>query len=222
MVRFVDINADKLADLVVTKVEGQLGLFESIKTSIYIHFGTGRGNFIADRRIVIDGVSIDPEFIDMNGDGKLDVVTSRLRTDLLKKAAESVLLGDVAITYEVFQFDPASNGFLKDPVYEKQILVRRNDLEKGGAGVVPLVFIRGDLTGDGRPDMIVIDPKLNELRIHPGRGGKRIDFDPTPHHTIKLDKSPRSLQLMDVNGDGINDILLYFNSAVGVVMSSKN
>src|SRR6185436_10412671 len=59
MVRFVDINADKLADLVVTKIEGQLGLFESIRTSIYIHMGTGRGNFNADRRIMIDGVSID-------------------------------------------------------------------------------------------------------------------------------------------------------------------
>ena len=226
IIRFVDINADKLADLVVTKIEGQLGLFDSIKTSIYLHLGTGRGNFNADRRIVIDGVSIDPEFIDMNGDGKLDVVTSRLRTDLLKQAANSVILGDVTISYEVFQFDPVKNSFMPEPVFEKQIFVRKSDLEKTGAGAVPLVFIRGDLTGDGRPDMIVIDPRTNELMIHPGRlkdfgRGPQIDFDKTAHHTIKIDKHPKGLQLMDVNGDGINDIILYYNGSVGLVLSEK-
>ena len=222
----MDINGDKLADLVVTKIEGQLGLFDSIKTRIYLHLGTGKGNFNADKRIVIDGVSIDPEFIDMNGDGKLDLVTSRLRTDLLKQAANSVLLGDVTITYEVFQFDPQKNGFMSDPVFEKQIFVRKSDLEKTGAGAVPLVFIRGDLTGDGRPDMIVIDPKTNELMIHPGRikdvgRGPQIDFDKTAHYTIKVDKHPKGLQLMDVNNDGINDIILYYNGSVGLVLSEK-
>jgi hypothetical protein len=226
LVKFVDINGDKLADLVVTKIEGQLGLFESIKTSIYIHLGTGKGNFIPGQIIMIDGVSIDPEFIDMNGDGKLDVVTSRLRTDLLKQAANSVLFGDVAITYEVFQFDPAKNEYLKDPVFEKQILVARKDLEKTGAGAVPLLFIRGDVTGDGRPDLIAIDPKTNELRIHPGRekntgSGPRIDFDGTAHYSIKIDRHPKGLQLMDINGDGINDIILYYGDAVGLIMTHK-
>jgi hypothetical protein len=226
MVKFVDINGDKLADLVVTKIEGQLGLFESIKTTIYIHYGTGKGNFMPNEIIQIDGVSIDPEFIDMNGDGKLDVVTSRLRTDLFKQAANSVIFGDVAISYEVFQFDPVRSEFIKAPVFEKQILVARKDLEKTGAGAVPLLFIRGDVTGDGRPDLIAIDPKTNELNIHPGRvkempSGPRIDFDPTAHYSIKIDRHPKGLQLMDINGDGINDIILYYNGAVGLITTHK-
>jgi hypothetical protein len=226
LVKFVDINNDKLADLVVTKIEGQLGLFESIKTSIYIHLGNGKGNFIPSQIIQIDGVSIDPEFIDMNGDGKLDMITSRLRTDLFKQAANAAIFGDVAITYEVFQFDPAKNEFMKYPVFDKQILIARKDLEKTGAGAVPLLFIRGDVTGDGRPDLIAIDPKTNELNIHPGRvkdtgAGPRIDFDPTAHYTIKIDRHPKGLQLMDINGDGINDIILYYNGAVGLITTHK-
>src|SRR2546426_4471071 len=106
----------------------------------------------------------------MNGDGKLDVVTSRLRTDLFKQATNMGLFGDVTITYEVFQFDPDGKppGFFTHPVFDKPILISKKDLEKTGAGAVPLVFIRGDLTGDGRPDMIVIDPRTNTLNIHPG------------------------------------------------------
>jgi hypothetical protein len=115
---------------------------------------------------------------------------------------------------------------MKDPVYDKQILVARKDLEKAGAGAVPLLFIRGDVTGDGRPDLIAIDPKTNELNIHPGReknagAGPRIDFDGTAHYSIKIDRHPKGLQLMDVNGDGISDIILYYNGAVGLITTHK-
>ena len=226
LIRFVDIDRDGMADLVVTKIQGTLGLWESIRTSIYLHLGTGKGNFLPDRRIAIDGVSIDPEFVDMDLDGKLDCVTSRLRTDLMKKAVEAFVLGDVPITYEVFQFDPERRSFLPDPVYEKQILVRRADLDKTGAGAVPLVFVRGDLSGDGRPDMVAVDPKTAELRIHPGvvretPAGRRIGFDGTAHWTISLERAPKSLHVLDVNSDGLNDILLYHAGALGLVLSRR-
>lgn len=225
-VRFVDINRDKLADLVVTRVGGELGLWDSIKTSVYLHLGTGKGNFVADKRIVIDGVSIEPEFIDMDLDGKLDVVTSRLRTDLMKKAVEAFVLGDISISYEVFQFDPGKNNFLSEPVYEKSILVARRDLEKTGAGAIPMVFIRGDLTGDGRPDLLTVDPKTLELLIHPGRvldtnQGPRIDFDGTAHRRIKVDRFPKGVMVFDVNGDGLNDVILHYAGLVGLVMASR-
>jgi len=226
MVKFVDINRDGIADLVVTRIEGTLGLWERLKTSIYIHLGTGKGNFVADKRIMIDGVSIDPEFIDMTGEGKLDMVTSRLRTDLVKRAAEAFLLGDIAISYEVFQFDPKKNMYFTDPVFEQRVLVPRKDLEKTGAGAVPLVFIRGDLTGHGRPDMVVVDPRTKELLIHPSvlretAHGKRIGFDGTPHFRLPLDRHPSGMQIADLNGDGICDILLFYPGAVGLAMSER-
>lgn len=224
--KFTDINADGLADLVVTKVSGELGLWDSIRTSVYLHLGTGKGNFIADKRIAIDGVSIDPEFIDLNGDGKLDVATSRLRTDLMKQALNAFVLGDIGISYEIFQFDPAKDGFLPDPVFEKVIFVPRRDLEKTGAGAVPMVFFRGDLSGDGRPDMILVDPKTLELQIHPGvvretGDGKRIGFDGTAHWSVKIDRYPKALSVLDANGDGLNDVMLYYAGVMGFVWAKK-
>jgi hypothetical protein len=226
MIRFVDINVDGLADLVVTKVEGTIGLWESIKTRIYLHMGRGRGNFDADRCIVIDGVSIDPEFIDMNLDGKLDCVTSRLRTDLVKKAIELVALGDIQVSYEVFQFDPARDTFMTDAVFDWPIFVRKADLEKTGAGAVPLVFIRGDHSGDGRPDLLVLDPKKGALFVHPGRvretpKGPRIGFDGTAHWEIPVERHPRAIGVADVNGDQVHDIVLYHAGALGLILSSR-
>jgi hypothetical protein len=52
----------------------------------------------------------------------------------MKQAVAAFVLGDVAISYEVFQFDARKNAFLDDPVYEKQIFVRKSDLEKAGSG----------------------------------------------------------------------------------------
>lgn len=225
-VRFVDINSDKLADLVVTRVGGELGLWDSIKTSVYLHLGTGKGNFVADKRIVIDGVSMEPEFIDMDGDGKLDVVTSRLRTDLMKQAVSAFVLGDIAISYEVFQFDAKKNTFLSEPVYEKVILVAKRDMEKTGMGAVPMVFVRGDLSGDGRPDLLTVDPKTLELLIHPGKpietnDGPRISFDGTPHWRVKVDRFPKGVMVYDVNGDGLNDVILHYAGLLGLVMAQK-
>lgn len=226
LVRFVDFDQDGIADLVVTRIEGTVGLWDSIKTSVYLHRGTGRGNFSPDKRVQIDGVSIDPEFLDMNGDGKLDLVTSRLRTDLVRQAVDAFVLGDIAISYEVFQFDPGRETYFPDPVYEKRIFVARGDLEKTGAGAVPLVFIRGDLSGDGRPDQIVIDPRRNELDIHPGvvretHHGPRIGFDGTAHWTIRLERHPKMIAVADVNGDGVGDILLFYSGRLGLVLSRK-
>jgi hypothetical protein len=225
-IRFVDIDGDRISDLVVTRIEGTVGLWDSIKTSIYLHRGTGRGNFSPDKRIQIDGVSNDPEFIDMDGDGKLDVMTSRLRTDLVKQAVEAFVLGDIAISFEVFQYDPAREMFFTDPVYEKRILVARGDLEKTGIGAAALVFVRGDLSGDGRPDQIVIDPKRSELHIHPGvmretRNGPRIGFDGTAHWTLPLPRLPKAVAVSDVNGDGIGDLILYYAGMLGMALSRK-
>lgn len=220
VVAFADINADRNADLVVTQIYGEVGLFDSIKTTIYIHYGNGRGNFDVSARIQIDGVTIDPVFVDMNGDGRLDCLTSRLRTDLLSQAAKGVLLGDISIDYEVFQFDPTTGGYLGSPVYQYPVRVTFDDMKDRGAGARPMMFIGADFTGDGRPDQIRYNPKSEELEFHEGKITPRgqIHFEPTPWETFKPSRTPGAVVLYDCTGDDKSDVLLLNDGFVGLLV----
>jgi hypothetical protein len=74
--------------------------------------------------------------------------------------------------------------------------------------------------------MVVVDPKTRELLIHPGvvretGRGPRIGFDGTAHWTVSVDRHPRGLHILDVNSDGVNDVILYHAGAVGLVLSKR-
>ena len=227
LVSFTDINGDGLADLAVTKIEGMLGFMDSIKTSIFIHRGTGRGNFVADSVLKIDGVSVDPMFTDMNGDGAKDCLVSRFRTDILAQAVKALILGDVAVTYEVFQFQPRTGRFIDVPVYAYDVFVTTDDIKKKGVASAPMVFIVGDHSGDGRADMVYINPKTTELELRRGvdwyTGSRRtIDFQKHAFWKAKLGAGhPKRVRIQDVNGDGTNDVMLLHRGTLGLVLSKK-
>jgi hypothetical protein len=171
---------------------------------------------------------MDPEFVDMNGDGRLDCMTSRLRTDLLGQAAKGVILGDVSVTYEVFQFDAKSGGFMKEPVYGYDVRIPFRDLEgkdkdKRSAATRPMMFVRGDFSGDGRPDQVRMNPKTEELEFHQGRDSARghIDFVPTAWESYKPEAYPKMVLLHDVNGDGRTDVMLLHAGQLGLLLSRK-
>lgn len=227
MILFLDIDKNGLVDLVVTRVTGQLGLLESLETRVYLHMGTGRGNFTSDKCIKVAGVSIDPGFMDMNVDGSLDCIVSRLRTDILSQGGQLALMGDIPITYEVFQFDKDRGGYLIDPVFSRQVNVNKDDLQKKGAATVPLLYISGDFSGDGRPDMIFLDPQAEEVqlmrgRVHRADGRDVIGFEPSPFFRKKLTEGhPKGLWIGDMNGDGLSDAMFYYGGQMAVMESRR-
>jgi len=227
MILFLDLDRNGIADLIVTRVTGQLGLLESLETRVYLHMGTGRGNFTSKKCIKVAGVSIDPGFLDMNQDGALDCVVSRLRTDLLSQGGQLVLFGDIPITYEVFQFDKTDEGFLVDPVFERKVMVNKDDLQKKGAATVPLLFISGDFSGDGRPDILFLDPSTEEVqlmrgRVHRSGGRETIGFEPSPFFRKKVPEGhPKGVWIGDMNGDGIADAMFYHAGKLAIMESRR-
>jgi len=226
-VQFCDINADGTMDLVVTKIEGELGLLDSIKTRIYPHLGTGRGNFQPDALIFIDGISLNPTFIDMDGDKKLDVLTSRLRTDLVGQAWAAGFLGDITVSYEVFQFEGKRNTYSVSPVFRRDFRILLEDFKHGGAAR-PLFYVAGDLSGDGRPDAVRYDPKTATIEVYRGKadweaGGARqiIAFEKGAAASFPIEGGhhPKWLGFFDLDGDKRTDIFLNYRSQVMVLLA---
>ncbi len=231
-VQFCDIDGDGIMDFIVTRIGGQLGLLESINTRIYPHMGTGRKNFKADSCIFIDGISLSPTFIDMDGDGGLDVMTSRLRTDVLAKGLEKAIMGDITVTYEVFQFDRKTRAYSTEPVFSRDVRIRFDDISKRGAASRPLFQVAGDLSGDKRPDAVLYNPKTSVLEVRRGRpvwergGGRQIiDFELDVaaafdiEKEIGKDRDPKWLSYLDIDGDGRQDIILNYASQLIILLS---
>ena len=226
IITFVDINNDRKADMVVTRVVGKLGMLESLETRVYVHIGNGRGNFLSDQAIQVRGVTIDPTFADMNMDGKLDCMVSRLRTDLMRQGGQLLVLGEIRITYEIFQYDGKKGTYEKDPVFEKVVRVNKDDLKEKKAASVPMVFVSGDLSGDGRPDMVVVESRTNEIKfqygeVHWSGGEPVIGFESSPFFRKKLDKFPKRVTVYDANGDGLDDVFLHHSGSVGILESRR-
>lgn len=220
-IQFIDLNGDKLPELVVTKIEGQLGMVESLQTNIYIHRGNGKAAFTPEQSLLIPGLSIFPTFIDMDGDGKLDLYATFVSTGVIQKLLEAKIMGDVNITTGVWRC--TDEGY-KDMDYTKDLLVKSEVIEKRSG--VPVVYIGGDFNGDKRPDMIIVQPG-KEIGIHMGRkhykgGSTTIGFEANPSQSIPITDQPDFVQFFDINGDGITDLICTYKGSATLVISKRH
>jgi len=223
-----DIDGDGKADLIVTRYTGELGFLESLKTEIKILIGTGDGKFSRVYSFLVYGLSVPPRFIDMNEDGAKDLLISRLATDILQKIIEIGIMGDVRVDYEFYQFKPERTDFIKEPVWVETKFVKARQIQERLLGSVPLVYVGGDHTGDGRPDMLTIEENRGQnviyLRVFKGRrdsvfrGKPSIGFNTTADLEVKIDKFPRGVSFFDLNEDGIMDVVLQYRGSVTVVL----
>ena len=119
------------------------------------------------------------QMIDMNGDGVLDIVK---QTSLNPPQ-------HVAITYN----DPNNEGYFNGyDIIDQQ---------------APYFVTCGDLNGDGRPDMVVVDDASDTYYINTGNGGDGFaNFD-----SITLENSNGfggNAIIRDLNNDGLQDVIV--------------
>jgi hypothetical protein len=229
-VAVADLNGDGIPDLVAANHGGD---------TLSVLLGNGDGTFRAPRDF---GVGSQPKSVavaDVNGDGMPDLVTANHGDD-----TASVLLGNGDGTFQPQQTQAL--GAYLDAVAVADVngdgtpdLVTANYgddtasvLLGNGDGTFqgPLSFPVGpqsdlaavaDLTGDGIPDLVV-------AHVTPGSpGGMSVllgNGDGTfgPPQTFAVVGGPDTVEVADVNGDGIPDLVVTYSDsgAVGVFLGN--
>lgn len=205
----VDLDKDGFADLVATKTLGEIGVFETLRTQILMWRGSKAGwnEAAPDRVIGQKGVATDPEFIDMDGDGKLDLVCSSLRMDYFTNVKRAITKS-ITITYSVYLqkdgFFSDEPDFTRDVTLDLDAVERRNGAEN--------VSFEADVNGDKIKDMLVRSER-GKLRIVPGSwdsgffSGKTLAFK--DDDAIEIDVPPNcDIDVEDLYKDGKGDALV--------------
>lgn len=117
---------------------------------------------------------------DLDGDGKIDIVNTNATS------------GNISILRNI----STGTGNIN--------FGTRLDL---GAGSTPFAIAIADLTGDGKPEIIVSNSGANSLSIfrNTSPGGGTITFDTAVNSTVG--SSPRGVSAADIDGDGKLDVV---------------
>jgi len=169
-----DFNGDGNLDVAMAF---SLDFFGNDRTTIFFHFGDGRGNFTSPLSQLIEFPGRGHPILatgDFDGDGNLDLaVADGVDTNIL------ILTGDGTGTF-----------------------TQKTSVRNAGASA-PVAMIAGDFNGDGVSDLVVAHGQSNKISIFLANRFPSV-FD-TPA-TLATGLTPAALVAADFNGDGLLDI----------------
>lgn len=171
-VKIVDVNADGLPDIVLTRNNGALNYFEN----------QSDGHF---QRRVLPGIAA-PAYVtnwaDLDGDGDLDLVVASYDAGLLTERGNEYIVGNAQ--RGVFYFENVGGRFRVTPIATE-------------AQALAILF--PDLDDDGRPDILVGNdfdlPDMAWIRTDDG-------WQEASHLLVSMTHSTMSYDQADIDNDG--------------------
>ncbi|MEK7867615.1 MAG: VCBS repeat-containing protein [Planctomycetota bacterium] len=211
-----DLNADGLADAVVTTVS---------KGTTQVFLGDLAVAAPARiQQIKVDGWTFRHWVVDVNADGRRDLVLAKVDKLGVSQALQVLITGKIDATILLFLQGP--DGKYPDIVdYELPLSVPFVVAFSGNSVQVEspvMVDPRGDYDKDGRADLLV-KTENDELTLYLSGGGAIFDEGhsvtvrtmDTEEFSFSVFENFEPLHLVDLNGDGKTDIVLHHKTFEG-------
>ena len=203
----VDINGDNIVDLMVRQTESSGVLDKSIHYDIY--FGSNQDGILnysaeADTKIVADGTLANLQLLDMNGDGKKEVLVSSFDIGV-SQIIGALLSGSIDQDVFVFSLNQ-NNHYDKKPLFSEEVDLKFS-LSSGSTGQP--VLLSADLNGDGLKELI-LSATEKRLAIYTGIANKELFDSKSKRQHIPLPQNGAMLSAVDLNGDSKEEIIIRY------------
>ena len=211
--KLVHLNNDNLVDIV---------FYDWVRSEVHLLYGVGQGKFLDQAAIRVDGIVNQLEATSLSEHGNVDLILScsvPARVEIL----EGNGMGEFSQGYRIPLKVPLSSLFVADVNGDGS----KDIIGLDGASMLRVFLNGGDNTFDDRldftgsrgisemalfktpeqglPDAVLFDKDLERLvwltnAVHESILGDSLDFS--------AGARPRGVAIADINGDGVNDILL--------------
>ena len=200
-----DFNGDGVDDIATGTMDIG-GLFDQ-STSYDFHFGQRRNGTTVfqpqpDTSISADGIQGVIEQSDFDGDGGVDFGLFSFKLGI-GSLLGALMTGTVGFNVDFYAM--GQDAYPDDPNVRRRVRVRLDLVSGRIAGNWVAV---GDLTGDGRQDLVV-QVDASRFEVYPGTGDERL-FAKRPE-MVEVDLSDEgNVELADLNGDGRDDMFMVY------------
>lgn len=203
-----DINGDGLTDIVVRFTQSSGVLDRENIHEFYFGFINEQG-FLeypkeASTTIQADGTSTGLKIVDVNNDGKFEVLISSFELSV-SNIIGALMSGGIDQNVQIFALTENDN-FDEDALIHKEVELSFS-LTSGQSGE-PIVLLT-DVNGDGSQDLVLSSGK-KRLKIYLGQKSSRVFSRKASKHKLLLPKNGALFQHHDVNNDGKEDFIMRY------------
>ena len=234
----VDLNGDGIADLVVFRLSGKdiSNKHSSYEVHFGVPTPDGGTTFARSADITFrtdERIQLGMNRHDFNCDGQIDLMITTIHTECLKgslwKRIKGFMGDDIGLGLEFYQMD--EGRYLDTPNTTRSIaldgvpshrepgwvplgVVLRGatheirNTQKGYPRAFNTTLRIGDVTGDGRSDLLISDhPRI--MLVFVGVPGPEIFARQPQKVAVALPNDEEYTRLVDLNKDGVQDILMH-------------
>jgi len=214
-----DFNGDGLLDIATDATVNE-GLFDK-HSQFELHLGTRQDNWLSyssapDTVVRSKGIQLVVEPLDLDDDGRKDLVAATVRISLMK-IIRALFSGGIKVNFLFYRMREDSTYPL-NPDYKTSAKMEF-DLGTGFVSVPALVV--ADFDGDGIKDLMV-QSGTDKLAYH--QGLRSHDLFASKAQTVRLDLPGNGelVQAEDVDGDGRSDLIIRYDRSDSEEQSAEN